>query len=320
MREQRYENWLDQRGVKWEYDPAVVIADIVIDDETRMNIRLTTALDEEKVLTYMISLENGAEFPPLMLFRDAGGDLRVVNGLHRLAAYDQSERKETDAYMLQTRDLLVIDTLRRSVNTIEGLASSREASILHALHLIEHGYQATDVARQLSLPYTMLKRRLELKVTGERLAEAGFKPGDFGRESVMTIGRISRQAQFKRVAQLALDSRLSSDDLKRLAAEVREAPDDEAAMNVIETWAEKPELVQARERGQKGMSRPPSSPLRNIGTYMDRAKRIMETKDLRLGLLTPEELESLALRAEESAKLLSKLAKELRRYARRAAA
>ena len=74
----------------------VPLENIILKD----NIQQRELLDYECVQEYTEALRGGAVFPPIVLFSD-GNQLILADGLHRYIAFQEANRKEIDALILQ---------------------------------------------------------------------------------------------------------------------------------------------------------------------------------------------------------------------------
>lgn len=323
MRHSVLEAWLNKQGVKFHYEEKVPLDHIDVDDATKENIRLTVALNEDRVLTYGIELENGAEFPAIVLWPipKKPGYYVVVNGLHRLEAFRLhiKLRPATDAYVIDSTDLLLLDRLRRTINVIEGEPLNRDQRIEHALHLVERQHSMSDAARLLAIPLKALQVAQAVVKLRPRLEHHGVRMGDLNlsQSAYVYISSIPRDKHAALVATLAKEARMASDDVRLLASEVRAAADDAAAEEVIARWQEK--YADTIARAQKGTIRPPGSPIRRLDQYLMRAQRIMEPAQKGIQTLSRRELDDMIPRLRrciaELTETLNQLLKARRRVA-----
>ena len=79
--------------VEWDTTLSIPLENIVIDE--RIQVRVA-GLDQERVEQYALAMEEGAEFPPVVLFRE-GETLYLADGFHRVAAAWQAEKEKIRA-------------------------------------------------------------------------------------------------------------------------------------------------------------------------------------------------------------------------------
>ena len=60
------EKWLDERGVRWRFDPEVPLSDIDVETSLRNQARLGEPVHQETVDTYKEAMKNGDPFPALL--------------------------------------------------------------------------------------------------------------------------------------------------------------------------------------------------------------------------------------------------------------
>lgn len=269
MRDTILESWLNDQSVKWVYLDAVDVAKIAVDDEARRQIRLTTALDNERVLSYGIALENGDKFPAIAVFGKADAKLfPIASGLHRLAAFELVERKRTDVYAIDSSDKIVMDRIRRTINQINGLPVREDERMIHAVHLHRgDGYTIKDAARAANVPYAKLRDRLAAEQAEEALAPYGIdarqnKLTQTFLKELLTIRSDKHKADF---TKLSLEARLTSADIGELRREIVNCKTDKDVEVVLAEWRERYRDVIAQSRS--GKLRPPTSPLRSIPGY-----------------------------------------------------
>ena len=74
-------------------DREVLALDTLIDDA---GTQVRSAIDDDLVLEYAEALAEGAQFPPIVVFRSDAGDL-LADGFHRVRAYRKARRLEIEA-------------------------------------------------------------------------------------------------------------------------------------------------------------------------------------------------------------------------------
>lgn len=137
MRNPVYESALDNEGVKWRYEEAVLLEGIDVRGGLANQARLEQPLDEEARDRYAAEYRRGAPFPPVVLYRPGRGRFKVIDGNTRLAAAPIAGRRALDAYVVETDDQMVIDRLTWSFNhLVNGRPLSYSERLRHAVSFV----------------------------------------------------------------------------------------------------------------------------------------------------------------------------------------
>lgn len=322
MKHSVLEAWLASRGYPFRYVESVAIDAILVDDAAKENIRLGVPLNEERVMTYAIELENGAHFPAIVLWPAKAGHYVVANGLHRLEAFKlHGKLKAIDAYVIESSDPVVLEVLRRTVNVMEGEALPMEQRIEHALRLIELQHSIADAARLEAVPANRLAQAVALSKVRPRLARAGVNVRDLclSGPTLASMNSIPRDRHLAAAVRLAHEARLSSDEIKLLVREIRAASDDTVADETLVAWHER--HADTIARAQKGTIRPPGSPIRRLDSLFAQSARLLAggVAEKGIALLSGRELTAMIARVKKMIAELQTFLVMLQKAKRRAA-
>lgn len=240
MRDSVYEAWLEKRGVKFDYVAAIRLDDIIIDPETIFNIRLTTSLDDETVLRYGCAIEEGHQFPAILVFAPADGGWGLINGLHRTEALKLAGLEFHDAYVLVEPTDEEIDILRRTCNVPNSTPLTPEASLAHAAHLVDNrGMLPAEAARRVGQPEERVARGELTEKVRELLVARGEDPKDLNRASLAALHLlINRPGWMLRMVQLRRRASLPAREVRYMCQQLIACPNDEAGSAMIASFEE----------------------------------------------------------------------------------
>jgi hypothetical protein len=138
--------------------------------------RLGDPIDEEHVEVLRTELARGAEFPPIIVYRDDKKRLVTLSGNHRLRAYRLERRETIAAYEatglagLRNEDDRVL-LLIYEANHGHGKAVSLEDRLEQGITLIERGHSVRGAADALGVPENRLRDHHEASRATRRLEE-----------------------------------------------------------------------------------------------------------------------------------------------------
>lgn len=281
MRDTVVEGFLNKWGSSYKYHESIPLASINLTEAAKQNIR-PVGVDEDVVLKYALDMEDGADFPALVLYGAKGTDkFEVLTGCHRIEGAKVAGRKGFDAYVLaldKDKDSRTIEVLQRVLNTINGLGYGKEERIQHALRIVHLGYSITDAARMMGLNKTTLNNRMGAIAARDRARSMNIVlSGDLIRDTaLLEIGRIKNPDLFRAVAELAQAARLTSEQVKDLSGDIRNQPTDALALAAMERWREK--MADVIKETSGGRFAGPTSPARRALTYLDRLNRTVKAE------------------------------------------
>jgi hypothetical protein len=308
MQDLKVEHWLAAHKLKYTYTDKLALETVVVDAQAKENIRLTDELEEDLVVRYGVALENGADFPGIVVYKDGKGKHGLISGWHRTEAYRLAERKVIPAYVVELdhSDGLLISVLRRTANTLEGKTLSMAEAIQHGYYLVGQGYKITDAARLLNLPIKRLEAYVAANKTRLRLAKMEGTEGISLSTSQLTFMRSLPDAQLREVALLAHEARLTMEMTVELTHQVKEA---DQWRDVIEAWRHR--LASELARSKSGGVRPPGSNIRRLPTSLAQIERLVVKSADDAASLRAHEIEALLSDIRRTIATLQELLKHL---------
>ena len=321
MRDSVLEKWLTDRGWKFTYTPEVPLAEVLVTDAARQNIRLGLPLNDDHVIGMAEAMENGSELPAIVTHKVSTG-YEVDNGLHRVEAFRLLGRKLLDAYIVEfptENAQAAIQILRRTVNTLNGEPLSLEERLEQAMYFIRSGYSTADAARLLGLKSSRLQPRVVAEMTQLRLKGLGKGALAEGASIPLlsTLHAVPRDKHLVLLLEFTKRARLTSDQVKELVKELRSAKSDEE-MDAVLVNAEAQYSTQIAQT-QGGLTRGPRpSPLRSLPALLLRANRIIKMED-GFSRLTRQDVTNILAQCRRTIADLQRLVASLERHRKKIA-
>jgi hypothetical protein len=308
MQDPKVEKWLADHKLTFSYTDKLPLDSVVVDAQAKENIRLTDELEEDLVVRYGVALENGADFPGIVVFKDGKGKHGLISGWHRTEAHRLAERTVIPAYVvaLDATDGLLISVLRRTANTLEGKTLSMAEAIQHGYYLVGQGYKIADAARLLNLPGKRLENYVAANKTRLRLAKLEGTQDVALPVSVLSSMRTLPDAQLREVALLSHEARLTTDTTMELIHQVKESED---WRRTLTDWRQR--LASEISRTKGGGVRPPGAAIRRLPTTLQQVERLIQRGGEEAASLRPHELEALVTDIKRAITTLHELLKHL---------
>jgi ParB-like chromosome segregation protein Spo0J len=260
-----------RHAVKWTVKQDVVLADFHLTDGTKQNIR-PAGIDDDRVMQYALSMEQGDEFPPVVSFVAKGKRL-VLGGCHRIEAAKLAGLKTLDTYDVdldQQRDERTIEVLQRVLNMYHGGGFGKDERIQHGLRFVALGFSQEDAARMALLKPAMLRSRIDAMKAHARAVEEGVPPPK-QEMALVELGRVKQPEFFKGLAELAHSARLTSEQIKAVSQEIRGQNTEANARAVLEKWRD--QFIDVIKATAGGKFAAPSSPARRYISYLGQVER-----------------------------------------------
>lgn len=197
-----------------------------IDEEASLKnqARVGQPISEATVQEYVTYIENGDEFPPMVVWepRD-GAKLRTVDGNHRFQAYKRASVDTANMYIIKGGRPQDITRLSMIINKPHGLKLSENDKIHHALYLIHNGKTAEEAAADVGLKvYTVRAARKKAEADSRALG-ANVNMRRWEKVNASAKGRlnaIKTDEVFKKVVQLVLDAGLDTNEINAAVTEL----------------------------------------------------------------------------------------------------
>jgi len=255
MKNQHYEQALTAEGVQWTYTEKMMLDAIDLRKGLQNQARLTCPLDQELVVQYATAKKNGAELPPVVLYK-SGKKYVPIDGNQRLAADVQLKRKHTDAYIVHSTDPMILDRLTWNFNNlVNGKRLSPEENLEHAVSYVrKYGVTVEVACKEWSLPVWKVKDALTLEKAKEVLNRQNVKSSpSLTNDKIKELIYLNNVGEdlFAKAAQVVAETGALQEDIRELVKTVKAASTHEEKMQVIDAFASS-EKILTRKAETKG--------------------------------------------------------------------
>jgi ParB-like chromosome segregation protein Spo0J len=224
MRDHAIEQWLQGKAIDFRYLSAVRLDTIAENSDARANIRLGKPLSTERVDEYQAKMQDGEQFPAVLLQRH--GDTHVViGGMHRLAAMRALGRAECDAYVIASDiDEHTTEYLQRAANILNGFGLTQDEREAHTEALCLKGADVASTSREFGVSPRLIADRMSLHRALERVArlapELQVRAKKFG-AIVARFETLQPDDVFISALKLAIQAQLTNKQSLALAGQLR---------------------------------------------------------------------------------------------------
>jgi hypothetical protein len=218
----KVEDYLDSKGVTWEFASGVAPDDFDTEKSLRNQARFVP-VDEDRVSLYAEAMRRGDKFPPVVAHK-VRGKLVIADGNHRLMAAAKA-RKLLDVYDITGTDSQLLVQISYEANTKHGWPTSETERIQQALYLMDNGATIQTASAALMVPKNALSKASQKRSTDQRFREAGIAPLVVEKlaESVKwRLGMVNTDEGFVALTNLVAQAGLGVDDVFRLVTEINE--------------------------------------------------------------------------------------------------
>jgi hypothetical protein len=233
------ERLLDDYSVKWEFEPALPLAEISEKRSFANQARVDQPIQADLVETYVEAKKQGDIFPAIVVHKD-GKDFVNVDGNHRFAADTKLGATTIPAYKI-TAKAETVRVLMTLLNVIHGRALSEKEKLWHAFFLIDSGTPQEKAAQVLHLPLTRLRQAWGLEQANRRSRDLKLSQKAWTQlpQSIRKrIASVNTDAAFREVFKLTVSASLTGDEASRLVTEVNKLRSETAQLDLIKREAE----------------------------------------------------------------------------------
>lgn len=183
-------NWTQDKGLEhllkegkceWEVQE-VRLNDVNLDESKKRQSRLDRQLDEDRVLSIAVAMEEGVPVPMICLYKVRGIGFMDLAGLHRGFAAktyvsDRDNSFKVKAYVITAGDpKFILEELPSLTNAIEGVGLTMDQRRLRAAELVmSEGYPIEEVAKRFGLRAPSLADHVAGVALKDRLAGMGIQ-------------------------------------------------------------------------------------------------------------------------------------------------
>jgi len=288
----------------------VAFKDINREASVRNQARLD-AIHPETVELYTAAMNDGAVFPPIVVF-GSKAPYTIGDGNHRFAAATAAGFTDAEMFVVDKATQAQRELFTYQANAKHGLPTSLEERVVQGVYLVGLGNQANEVAVALGIPERKLWNAVGAKRSRQRLERLGVQTNSKWTDSLFRrLGSIRSDAVVVPFVQLAVKARLTVSEIEGFITRVNEETTEGAQIKLInERAASAAPMIASTAGGALGLPKEVNS-LR-IGLRM--FKNLDEAK-LRSALdqLTPEYRDALGRETVESVGKLVTLASQFKR-------
>lgn len=181
--------------------------------------RLGQPVVKDHVNDIALAMMNGDSLP-MPVFRKVGKKLVIFAGVHRCHAAIEVGEKSIPAYVIETDDEAVIYSLPAALNGPQ-VAIDREARIRMAVHAVGRGMTIEDAASRFSLPAHGIRDELNVNEFRIELGKMNIESSRLPKTSLLAISSIKNHNVVRALAQLAIRSKLTGEEIKGVAKLIR---------------------------------------------------------------------------------------------------
>lgn len=266
------ERWLDSHGVEWTYRANLPTEEIDRLASHRNQARIAGPINEDTVVLYAAAMEGGSKFPPVVVWQRPDTKYVVVDGNHRVAAYDLAEIDKTDAYVTAQLTDGQKAALTYEANTKHGLPTSLDERLRQAVNLVEMGTTQKGASQMLGIPSHKVMAAYQAFETDKRMQRLGVARWDqLGSSLRRRLNAIRDDDVFAAAAQVAIESKMTTPEISEFVVRINEIPRATAQMEIVaRERASRKRDIRSTAGGRIGFSRPTtrlSSILSNLIGY-----------------------------------------------------
>lgn len=305
----KIEEYLDSKGVQWEFHPAVETDQFDAQKSLHNQARFQP-IDEKRVETYVEAMKRGDQFPPIIAHGKMG-KLVVADGNHRLQSAIKA-KKALPVYVI-TADPQTIVLITFEANTRHGLSTNEEERVQQALYLMDNGASVKSAAAALAIPEKLVNAASIRRNTDQRFLENNISALIIEKltEPVKRrLAQISTDEGFVAAVELAYRSNMTSGEAFTFVTDINE----------LRSSAKQVQFIQQREQdmtdriaGSGGgvLNRRPQGPKARLSIAMGSILNLPDDLDLIKKQYVGPEAEEAAKRMRQAARRLNHLAKQL---------
>lgn len=236
--DQILESKLRQMGVGWKYDKSVPLDKIDIHGSRRNNARLKDQWNENLSIEYGVAMEEGDIFPAPALRAVFGGGYKfyVLSGNHRVGAANLLGDKTIEAYIVDSSDEMVLETITRAANRWMGDRQSKDEAVEHARALIaKYGRTQQQMAKLFGLKPAWLSLSLRAEDLRDELENIGVPAREIPRSTIMTLAQLDGNTSVMHKAALVTAKyHVTGERVKLMVEQAKSTKSENGMLEVIE--------------------------------------------------------------------------------------
>ena len=229
---------LSKRKIKWEVE-AVPIDQIDLNYDNMG--RIADRIDPDKVNEYGAKMLDGVPFPRPILncWPGKGGKkYRVVGGNHRTGGAKEAGFTHLEAYVIETTDEYILETLPMALNIIHGKNVSNDERLAQAKRAIDaHGVKATQAANDLGIVVNTLNEYMRGCKTIERLNKMGIDGNKLQKKVLARMDTVTNDNTFTALGTTLVKFKVETERAVALVDEAKNKPTEMASLEVVDKFA-----------------------------------------------------------------------------------
>jgi cell division protein ZapA (FtsZ GTPase activity inhibitor) len=261
MRDTKTEQQLERGKFAYRFQPNFLISKIDLVTSEANPARLSRKIDEERCAEMALAMEQGVDFPAIILIEEPKLFL-VATGMHRLKAateYAKPVKTIFDAYIVIETDPYRRDLLIRSINCIEGKGQTRNENLQHCadMHRL-YGGPIEDLAAAFNLRPSTIKAYLRYLKVDDRAKSFGVE--DLLRSLAIkvrsAIAQIKYDSLFVNTIRVLVATKASVAVAMQIAQEVAGVRSEKAGQKILEEREEEFIRQEASAQARYGRRKP----------------------------------------------------------------
>jgi hypothetical protein len=251
--------------------------------------RLGDPVDEEHVEQLLSDLERGAEFPPIIVYKDDKGRYVTLSGNHRRKMFESAGRSIVRAYEatgldgLRKEDERVLRLIYEA-NHGHGKQVALDDRIQQAISLIENGYTVRAAAAAVGVTENRVRDHYELARATRRLEELGVDTTAIRVSNQRRLMNIKSDRVLKEAAPIVPLMEKQTEEVNELVKTINAERSEDAQLTIVRDYEE---ALKAQNRTEpKTRGRQPSgltADVRKFNTAVGQIARF-DPETLRSGI------------------------------------
>jgi ParB-like chromosome segregation protein Spo0J len=252
------ETWLKSHGATFTFTN-INLEQVDKVASHRNQARVSGPINDETVVLYAAAIEQGDQFPPLVVHQKKDGKFVVIDGNHRVAAYELNDIQTSEAYVVSDINETQRLVLTYESNAKHGLPTGLQERLRQAINMVEMGATMIDASKTLGLPFTRVQNSVAQFKTDKRLTQLGVSRWDrIPTTSRRRLSAIASNKVLEETAKLAVESQMTGTEIENLVVRINSkkgSESDQLAMVEQERETRKDD-IKTSAGGRIGWSRP----------------------------------------------------------------
>lgn len=226
--------------------------------------RLGKKLNEARVAKMKWAMEDGVDFPAIVVFKLPDGKYDPATGLHRIEAARQARVSVLDAYIIDEPDPYRREIVRRAINTIEGEAPPDEDNMYQIGEILQMFPDTphSDLAAAFRIKAPAISDYLRLQGYQERAERLGIREywSKLAQGVRLKLGRITNDIVVAAAAETLVRTKTTGAKANDIIGTLRKARSEKSALETLAGVARQYDIDLRRNKGKFGrQSRPLAS-------------------------------------------------------------